>query len=110
MPRPNRVCPAGDVFHVLNRSVARPGWHWQPALSGCQWEAEPDVASRNLTEPGSTLAAIDYLHEKAVRRKLPTRAIEWRLSSAKFYINHPDQRYNPPPPITPLPAEFFGST
>jgi len=23
MPRPKRVCPAGDVFHVLHRSVAR---------------------------------------------------------------------------------------
>jgi len=23
MPRPKRVCPAGDVLHVLNRSVAR---------------------------------------------------------------------------------------
>ena len=23
MPRPKRVCPAGEVFHVLNRAVAR---------------------------------------------------------------------------------------
>jgi len=23
MPRPKRICPAGDVFHVLNRAVAR---------------------------------------------------------------------------------------
>ena len=23
MPRPKRICPAGEVFHVLNRSVAR---------------------------------------------------------------------------------------
>jgi len=24
MPRPKRICPAGDVFPVLNRAVARP--------------------------------------------------------------------------------------
>ena len=23
MPRTNRICPAGEVFHVLNRAVAR---------------------------------------------------------------------------------------
>jgi len=23
MPRPKRVCPAGEVFHILNRAVAR---------------------------------------------------------------------------------------
>jgi putative transposase len=23
MPRPKRICPAGEVFHVLNRGVAR---------------------------------------------------------------------------------------
>ena len=23
MPRPKRICPAGEVFHVLNRAVAR---------------------------------------------------------------------------------------
>ena len=23
MPRPKRICPVGEVFHVLNRAVAR---------------------------------------------------------------------------------------
>ena len=31
MPRPKRICPAGEVFHVLNRAVARLPMFEKPA-------------------------------------------------------------------------------
>jgi putative transposase len=38
--------------------------------------------NRNLVEPRTLMAAIDYLHQNPVRRGLVARAVDWRWSSA----------------------------
>jgi len=40
---------------------------------------------RNVTEPTTIWAEIDYLHANPVRRKLCQYAIDWRWSSAAWY-------------------------
>jgi len=40
---------------------------------------------RNVTEPGTLLAMIEYLHLNPVRRGLVERAVDWYWSSAAYY-------------------------
>jgi putative transposase len=42
---------------------------------------------RNLFEPKSVLAAIDYIHLNPVRRGLVTRARDWKWSSCRWYVS-----------------------
>ncbi|QDU36848.1 hypothetical protein Mal4_11480 [Maioricimonas rarisocia] len=41
---------------------------------------------RNLMEPATMLAEIDYIHANPVRRGLCERPIEWACSSARGYV------------------------
>ena len=41
---------------------------------------------RNLTEPHTIWAEIDYLHMNPVRRGLRERAVDWHWSSAADYL------------------------
>jgi len=40
---------------------------------------------RNITEPGTFHATVEYIHENPVRRGLADRAIDWLWSSARWY-------------------------
>jgi putative transposase len=40
---------------------------------------------RNLVEPQTLAAAIDYIHQNPVRRGLVSRAVDWRWSSAGWF-------------------------
>jgi putative transposase len=61
---------------------------------------------RNLFEPQSVLAAIDYIHLNPVRRGLVTRANDWKWSSCRWYLS--DRREVDPdlPTIHGLPGEL----
>ena len=61
---------------------------------------------RNLFEPKSVLAAIDYIHLNPVRRGLVTRARDWKWSSCRWYLS--DRREIDPdlPTIHGLPGEL----
>jgi len=41
---------------------------------------------RNITEPATLMAMIDYLHLNPVRRGLAERAVDWKWSSAAWFI------------------------
>jgi REP-associated tyrosine transposase len=70
------------------------------------WQEGPGY-DRNLYEPKSVIAAIDYIHLNPVRRGLCAQPIDWRWSSAlRFY--DPSRPLDPMlPTIHPLPAEFL---
>lgn len=52
------------------------------------WQEGPGY-DRNLTTPAVIESAIDYIHANPVRRGLCARAIDWRWSSARFYLAEP---------------------
>ena len=45
---------------------------------------------RNITDPATLLAMIEYIHLNPVRRGLVKRATDWPWSSARFYAGWPD--------------------
>ena len=45
------------------------------------------LAEAHPTQPKTILSAIDYVHEKSVRRKLCERAVNWHWSSARSYLS-----------------------
>lgn len=55
---------------------------------------------RNIIEPATLLKMIDYVHNNPVRRGLVQCAVDWRWSSAAWYVN---QQPTPllPDPIPP---------
>jgi putative transposase len=70
------------------------------------WQEGPGY-DRNLTHSSSALAAIDYIHNNPVRRGLVERAVDWKWSSARFFVQA-DARPDPKlPAICKLPAEFL---
>jgi putative transposase len=60
---------------------------------------------RNLYSPQAVEASMDYIHMNPVRRGLCKTAVEWKWSSARFYLegaNHSDL-----PRLFRLPSDFF---
>ena len=62
------------------------------------WQEGPGF-DRNLFTPKAILAAIDYLHENPVRRGLCGRAVDWKWSSARWYLHEPPMQQDPDLPI-----------
>ena len=52
--------------------------------------AERHGYDRNLTSPKAILSAIDDIHENPVRRGLCRRAVDWKWSSARHYLDPED--------------------
>jgi putative transposase len=50
------------------------------------WQEGPGY-DRNMTEPSTILAAIDYIHANPVRRGLVEAAVDWRWSSVRHYAD-----------------------
>jgi putative transposase len=73
------------------------------------WQEGPGY-DRNLTEPSTVLAAIDYLHQNPVRRGLVKMAANWKWSSAGYYLFDPPQQYPGLPTIHSLPAGWLDTT
>ncbi len=55
------------------------------------WQEGPGY-DRNLNTPASIEAAIDYIHRNPVRRGLVTRAVDWKWSSARWYLLDPPRQ------------------
>lgn len=55
------------------------------------WQEGPGY-DRNLNTPKSIEASIDYLHNNPVRRRLCQRAVDWKWSSASWYLLDPPRR------------------
>ena len=69
------------------------------------WQEGPGY-DRNLTEPGTLLAAIDYIHLNPVKRGLCPSAVDWKWSSVRRFLM-PESPIDPVlPRLTRLPHEF----
>jgi len=68
-----------------NGLLARLTVQERPGKSAFRFWQEGGGYDRNLTEPRSIAAAIDYIHTNPVRRGLVHRAVDWRWSSCRFY-------------------------
>ena len=44
---------------------------------------------RNLFSPAAIQASIDYIHTNPVKRGLCKRAVDWKWSSARYYLIEP---------------------
>jgi putative transposase len=62
------------------------------------WQEGPGN-DRNLTTPSVIEAAIQYIHMNPVRRGLVKRAIDWKWSSASWYLLDPPRQQFPGLPI-----------
>jgi putative transposase len=69
------------------------------------WQEGPGY-DRNLTEPQTALAAIDYVHLNPVRRGLVKRAIDWPWSSARWYLDPNSPQEEQLPKIDGLPSQW----
>jgi putative transposase len=73
------------------------------------WQEGPGY-DRNLTEPATALAAIDYVHHNPVRRGLVRMAVDWKWSSARYYLLDPPEQYPGLPTVHSLPGEWLGAS
>jgi len=55
------------------------------------WQEGPGY-DRNLTTPSVIEAAIEYIHMNPVRRGLVNRAVDWKWSSASWYLLDPPRQ------------------
>jgi putative transposase len=68
------------------------------------WQAGPGY-DRNLTTSSVLEAAVHYIHMNPVRRGLVKRAVDWKWSSARWYLLNPSRQQLPGlPMIHGLPA------
>lgn len=68
------------------------------------WQEGPGY-DRNLETPTAIEAAVEYIHQNPVRRKLVTRAVDWKWSSASWYLlDPPRQQFADIPIIHGLPV------
>ncbi|MGE3818636.1 MAG: transposase [Isosphaeraceae bacterium] len=80
---------------------------WLPKITdrGCRHFWLPGGGyDRNVHEPGTLQAMIDYVHLNPVRRGLVERPADWRWSSAAWY----ERSERGPLTIDPIPPEWTG--
>lgn len=72
------------------------------------WQEGPGF-DRNLFSPAAIAASLDYIHQNPVRRGLCKRAVDWKWSSARYYLSDPPrQQESDLPFIHGLPVGVFG--
>ena len=68
------------------------------------WQEGPGF-DRNLFSPDAITASLDYIHTNPVKRGLCQKAVDWRWSSARFYLAEPPMKQYPDLPfVHGLPA------
>jgi putative transposase len=82
----------------------------RPGVSSFRFWQEGPGYDRNLTEPKTVVAAIEYVHQNPVRRGLVKHAVDWRWSSARYYLGNNPQQYPGLPTVHPLPAHWLSET
>ncbi len=80
----------------------------RPGKSSFRFWQEGPGYDRNMYSPKVIEAAIRYIHRNPVARELCHRAIEWRWSSARYYLLEPPcQQFDGLPHIHGLRPETF---
>ena len=73
------------------------------------WQEGPGF-DRNLFTQLAILYSINYIHENPVKRGLCHNAVDWKWSSARFYLSEPPrQQITPLPFIHGLPPDAWDS-
>ncbi len=62
------------------------------------WQEGPGY-DRNLDVASSVEASVNYLHTNPVSRGLCQQAIDWKWSSARWYLAHPPRQQSPDLPL-----------
>jgi putative transposase len=91
--------------HPLERLTVRQ----RPGVTTFRFWQEGPGYDRNLSEPSTAVAAIDYVHRNPVRRGLVERAVDWKWSSARYYVLDPPQQYPSLPILHSLPIEWLNA-
>lgn len=79
----------------------------RPGKTAFRFWQEGGGFDRNLTEPKTVRAVIDYLHLNPVRRGMVSQAGDYRWSSFHFYESAAGYYHAILPIVTPLPASFW---
>jgi len=88
---------------LLNRLTIRQ----RPGVETFRFWQEGPGYDRNLDQPATVLAAIDYIHRNPVRRGLVERAVDWPWSSSRWYQELPYTDNIRLPTLSKLPADFL---
>ena len=81
------------LIQSRSRLLERLTIHQRPGVTTFRYWQEGPGYDRNFIKPSTVLAAIDYLHHNPVRRGLVKRAVDWKWSSARYYLLDPPQQY-----------------
>ena len=66
------------------------------------WQEGPGF-DRNLFSPDAITLSLEYIHNNPVKRGLCQRAVDWKWSSARYYLDLPARKYPGLPMIHGLP-------
>jgi putative transposase len=58
------------------------------------WQEGPGL-DRNLFSPEAISSSLEYIHNNPVTRGLCRRALDWKWSSARYYLDHPARQQHP---------------
>jgi len=105
--RPVSAAVKRDLFQTHSPLLKRLTIRERPGKDTFRFWQEGPGYDRNLQQPASVLASIDYIHMNPVRRMLVSQACLWKWSSARFYESN--GAYVDPdwPRLAPLPAAFW---
>jgi len=81
--------------------------HQRPGISTFRFWQEGPGYDRNLVEATTIESAIGYIHENPVRRGLCRRAMDWRWSSARHYVELSGASDSDLPRIHGLPSGYL---
>ena len=62
------------------------------------WQEGPGF-DRNLFSSEAIASSLEYIHNNPVNRRLCRRAVDWKWSSARYYLDVPPPRRNPSLPM-----------
>jgi putative transposase len=71
----------------------------RPGTTCCRFWQEGAGYDCNLFSRKATLHAIEYIHENPVRRGRCRQAVDWKWSSARYYLNEPPKQQDPHLPL-----------
>jgi putative transposase len=84
-----------QLVEMKSPLVDRPTVAERPGKSCFRFWQEGPGYDRNLTTPAVIEAAIEYINMNPVRRGLVKRAVNWKWSSASWYLLDPPRRQLP---------------
>jgi putative transposase len=67
----------------------------RPGKTCFRYWQEGSGFDRNLFTPDTITGSLDYVHTNPVKRGLCSRAVEWKWSSARFYLADPPRQQDP---------------